>query len=128
MKRLILMWLMLIPILGFASGLPKDDQVPGGVAVVQLPDSATVPVVNMDHQRIMVLQDAGHWYAIAGIPLATQPGDLALDVKSGADASVQLKFHVAAKKYPEQDLTIKNPHLVNPTPAELIRIESEQPL
>lgn len=126
MKRMFLMWLMLTPIIGFASNLPKGNQVPGGVAVVQLPDSTTAPVVKMNDQRIMVLQDAGHWFAIAGIPLATQPGDLALDVTSGSEQPVQLKFHVADKHYPEQDLTIKNPHLVNPTPAELKRIEREQ--
>ncbi|MGH8373099.1 MAG: M23 family peptidase, partial [Gammaproteobacteria bacterium] len=126
MKRIILALLMLSPMLGFASGLPKDDQVPGGVAVVQLPDSATAPIVEMNHQRIMVLQDTGHWFAIAGIPLETQPGELALDVTLGTEPAVQLKFHVAAKQYPEQDLTIKNPHLVNPTPAELTRIEREQ--
>lgn len=126
MNRASLLSLLLLPVTAFALSLPKDDPVPGGVAVLQLPDSTTAPVVQMNHQRIMVLQDQGHWYAIAGIPLGTQPGDLALDVKIGTDPSVQLKFHVADKQYAEQDLTIKNPHLVNPTPAELTRIEREQ--
>jgi hypothetical protein len=126
MKRMSSFLLMLLPISVLAFTLPKSDPAPGGVAVVQLPDSATAPVVELGDQRIMVLQDTGHWYAIAGIPLDTQAGDLALDVRIGNEPPVQLKFHVGAKQYPEQDLTIKNPHMVNPTPAELTRIEREQ--
>ena len=126
MKRMLLLVLALVPLSTLAAGLPKNDPVPGGVAVLQLPDTTAAPIVHLDHQRIMVLQNAGHWYAIAGIPLATQAGDLALEVKNGNEPAVQLKFHVAAKQYPEQDLTITNPHMVNPTPAELKRIEREQ--
>ena len=107
--------------------LPVSDPVPGGVAVIQLPTAGKhAPKVKMGEKRLMVITQGGVWYAVAGIPLDTAPGDMTLDVLHAGAASEQLKFSVAPKQYPEQDLTIKNPEMVNPTPAELRRIDREQ--
>lgn len=125
MKRILLL-IAVMPAFAAAAALPKNDPVPGGVAVLQLPDGKSMPVVHLNDRRIMVLNHAGHWYAIAGIPLATQPGELTLTIGSNRQTAVPLKFTVQPKQYPEQDLTITNPQLVNPTPAELARIEREQ--
>jgi len=125
----------LLPVLGLTlSGLsqaaapafPQDDAVPGGVAVVELPVSGNhAPSVKLGEHRIMVVSHDGHWYALVGIGLETAPGSLSLDVLLPTGAQQQVPISVAAKQYPEQDLTIKNPEMVNPTPAELKRIDRE---
>jgi len=107
--------------------LPGNEAVPGGVAVVALPvNGGRAPVVKLGERRIMVIQHAGSWYALVGISLDAAPGDVTLDVLQAGAAAQQVKFTVAAKQYPEQDLIIKNPEMVNPTPAELRRIDREQ--
>ncbi|MGH8402990.1 MAG: peptidoglycan DD-metalloendopeptidase family protein, partial [Gammaproteobacteria bacterium] len=100
--------------------------VPGGVVVMQLPASSAMPVAHFDGHRIMVVNHADHWYAVAGIPLSTTPGEKALDVRNAGEPPLQLKFSIAPKEYPEQRLVIKNPKLVNPSARELDRIEREQ--
>ncbi|HEX5339307.1 MAG TPA: peptidoglycan DD-metalloendopeptidase family protein [Gammaproteobacteria bacterium] len=117
---------LLLPAGVLASALPNNDPVPGGVAVLELPDSTETPVVHMGHERIMVVQNAGHWYAVTGIPLVTQPGEHALTIRDGNQPPLQLKFNVGEKQYPEQRLTISNPELVNPSAAQLARIEREK--
>lgn len=107
--------------------MPMTLTVPGGVAVVPLPvDGKHAPTVKLGDHKIMVVMHDGIWYALAGIPLDTAPGDMSLDVLQAGGATQQVKFSVTPKQYPEQDLTIKNPEMVNPTPAELKRIDREQ--
>lgn len=125
MKRTLILCGLLLPAVAVAAGFPKSDPVPGGVAVLQLPDSKVRPVVHLGQERIMVVRHRHHWYALAGIPLSSAPGEFALEIKSAAAPALQLKFSVVQKQYAEQRLTIKNPQLVNPTPAELKRIERE---
>ena len=107
--------------------LPVNDAVPGGVAVVALPAGGThAPKVKLGEHRVMVISHDGVWYAVVGIPLDASPGDMTLDVLHAGAASEQVKFSVTPKQYPEQDLTIKNPEMVNPTPTQLRRIDREQ--
>lgn len=127
MKRLaVLLIAILMPVIARPAVLPKDEPVPGGVAVIPLPDASQAPRVHFDARRIMVVRYVHHWYAITGIPLETSAGEKSLDIRLADAASVQLKFSVLPKQYPEQKLTIKNPELVNPTAAQLRRIEKEQ--
>jgi hypothetical protein len=106
--------------------LPESDAVPGGVAVVELPVSGShAPAVKLGEHRIMTVSHEDHWYALVGIALDTAPGNLMLDLLLPTGADQQVPFSVAPKQYPEQDLTIKNPEMVNPTPAELKRIDRE---
>ena len=129
MKALVALLSLLLPALVTAASpaLPIGEAVPGGVAVLPLPASgAHAPTVKLDEHRVMVIRHGGQWYAVVGIGLDTAPGELTLDVTQPGAASQQLKFSIAAKQYPEQDLTIKNPEMVNPTPAELRRIDREQ--
>ncbi|MDE2197270.1 MAG: peptidoglycan DD-metalloendopeptidase family protein [Gammaproteobacteria bacterium] len=125
--RLMLLMAFMFPLAAAAASLPKDEPVPGGVVVIQLPDSGgTQPVVTRKDRRIMVVEHAGHWYAIAGIPLATPPGQHMLLFRDADSTARQIRFNVSPKVYPEQQLIIKNPQLVNPTPAQLRRIKREQ--
>lgn len=129
MKALLSALCLLLPlwVSAAALSLPGNDAVPGGVVVVALPVNGDhAPVVKLGERRIMVIQHAGSWYALVGISLDAAPGDMTLDVLQAGSATQQVKFSVSAKQYPEQDLTIKNPEMVNPTPAQLRRIDREQ--
>jgi len=124
-KGLLLLAAM-IPSTVLAVALPKNEPVPGGVIVLELPASTTTPVAHFDGHRIMVVKHADHWYGVAGIPLATAAGETALTVKIAQQPVLQVKFSIQPKQYPEQRLVIKNPKLVNPPASELDRIEREQ--
>ncbi|HEV2110678.1 MAG TPA: peptidoglycan DD-metalloendopeptidase family protein [Gammaproteobacteria bacterium] len=129
MKALLWGLCLLLPLWVSAAvlSLPGNEAVPGGVAVVPLPvNGGHAPVVKLGARRVMVIQHAGAWYALVGIALDAAPGDMTLDVLQAGAATQQVKFSVAAKQYPEQDLAIKNPEMVNPTPAQLRRIDREQ--
>lgn len=119
---------LLLPALCYAGAapFPADDAVPGGVAVVALPLQAkSAPKVELDGRRLMVVSHAGQWYALAGLPLDSALGKKTLEVKS-AGAVSRVDFTVAPKEYATQSLTIANPEMVNPTQAQLKRIEREQ--
>ena len=126
MRTLLPLAALLIPSFGSAAGyFPASEAVPGGVAVVALPlRAASAPQVEMDGHKIMVVSHGDQWYALAGLPFDTAPGEKKLDVKE--DSSVtEVNFSVTTKEYATQSLTIANPEMVNPTPAELKRIERE---
>lgn len=113
--------------LAAAGAFPVDESVPGGVAVVALPvQGKTAPHAEMDGHRLMVVAHDGQWYALAGLPLDTAPGEKTLELETGSAGPVPVKFQVAPKDYPTQALTIANPEMVNPTPAQLKRAEREQ--
>jgi murein DD-endopeptidase MepM/ murein hydrolase activator NlpD len=128
MKRLLpMLCLLSLPVVAAASPFPLDDAVPGGVAVVALPTTGqTMPHVEFSGQRVMVVRHLKHWYALVGLSLDTVPGDKMLDVNMPGADDIHVGFAVSPKTYAEQDLTIANPEMVNPTPEQLKRIEREQ--
>lgn len=102
--------------------LPKENRVPGGIAIIQLPDSAEKPIVHYGNYRVTIIKDQ-HWFAIVGIPLATQPGKQTLHVKSGAQEN-DVEFEITDKSYPTQQLTVA-PRMANPTKEDQLRIAKE---
>lgn len=126
MMKCLLLVVAILPAAVLAAVLPENEPVPGGVLVMQLPPSSTRPVVHFDGHRIMVVRHDAHWYVVAGIPLATAPGQQTLSVRLADKPAQSLKFSIAPKQYPEQRLVIKNPQLVNPPASALPRIEREQ--
>ena len=120
--------LLCVPVLGWAAspGFPLDDAVPGGVAVVALPAAEKAPHVEFSGQRVMVVSHQGHWYALVGLSLDTVPGAKMLDVDMPGSTDIHVGFTVMPKEYATQALTISNPEMVNPTPAQLKRIDREQ--
>jgi murein DD-endopeptidase MepM/ murein hydrolase activator NlpD len=122
----LIVFAMLLPVAAFSAELPKNEPVPGGVAIIPLPDASVAPVVHFESRRIMVVRYVHHWYAITGIPLETPAGEKSLDIRIAGGTPQHVKFSVQPKQYPEQKLIIKNPELVNPTAAQLERIEKEQ--
>lgn len=115
-----------LPLSAYATALPINEPVPGGVVVMQLPPAGRAPRVQFDDRRIMVVRHDGRWYAVVGVPLATAPGQKTLNVRLADQPRRQLDFTIAPKQYPEQQLIIKNPELVNPPVSALDRIEHEQ--
>ena len=56
-----------------ALALPQASQVPGGVAVIQLGESASAPRARYQGDRVLVMRDNGQWYAVVGIPRIAKP-------------------------------------------------------
>lgn len=125
-KRLGL-WLLLCTLPVFAQALPQHDAVPGGVAVIKLETSAgQAPTVHYGDNRVMVIREDDHWYAIVGIPLTARQGKHYLQVKEPMPPPYKVGFTVKDKEYAAQHLTIKNKRKVNPTAEDLTRIAAEK--
>ncbi len=120
------LWLslpLLLPTLCFA--LPEEARIPGGVALIPLPDaSAQAPQVRYGEERVMVIPaatGANSWQAVIGIPLdadPTQPQRLKLD-------RGEISFAIADKAYESQHLTVPNKRHVDPDPEDLKRWQRE---
>ena len=106
-----------------ARGLPVDDRVPGGIAVIPLTDT-TRPEVYLEQKRVLVAGSPGRWHAVAGIGLEVAPGEISLQVgKPGAARRIPLK--VLPRDYPTQHIQIQDQRKVEPLPGDLQRIELE---
>jgi murein DD-endopeptidase MepM/ murein hydrolase activator NlpD len=113
-----------------ATGLPAASQVPGGVALLPLSagtnDGATAPAVLYAGRRVMVLRQSEHWLLVVGIPLDAEPGDAAIAIRrSTAQADETLDFHISAKEYQVQRLTVA-PSKVDLSNKDLARVAREQ--
>lgn len=115
--------LILTPLL--AQALPRQALVPGGIALLRLPDYKSDTVIEYDGKRVAVFKHQDSWYAIAGISLSAKPGDYEISMKYSNGVTLRHKINVAHKKYQEQHLTIKNKRKVDPNPDDMKRISSE---
>jgi len=113
----------------WAAALPKNNPVPGGIAVIPLGiNSSSVPMVTYRDKRVMVAPDNkgdNQWLAVVGIPLAAKPGKHELQVESNPK-SQKVTFTVKKKKYKSQYITLKNKRKVNPNKEDLERIGKEK--
>ena len=73
----------------------------------------------------MVVGTPEHWQAVVGIPLDTEPGQLTLEITDTGSEPLRVSFVVTAKEYETQHLTLENKRMVEPTAADLRRIEKE---
>jgi len=95
------------------------------VKLIHLEDqSSSMPSVDVDGQRAMVIQDAAGWVAVIGIPLSA-PLALRHVVVHGRGGSQEIDFMVLDKRYATQSLKVP-PAQVNPAPADLERISREK--
>lgn len=110
-----------------AHALPINNAVPGGVAVIKLgTNSKQAPAVHYADNRVMVIREKKHWYAIVGIPLTAKRGTHHISVREQVPPPYKVGFGVKNKEYATQRLTIKNKRKVNPNAADLKRILGEK--
>jgi len=106
--------------------LPEQALVPGGIALLELPDYKQDTKVYFDDKRIAVFPLKDSWVAMAGIGLSSKPGDYEFSIRRADGLSLNTKVTVKYKKYDEQHLTIKNKRKVNPNKEDNERIAAER--
>jgi len=125
-KLIVVSALMLVSSPLIAGELPRQEAVPGGIALIDLgPESGATPKAHFQGKRVMVQPHEGEWWAIVGLPLETEPGPHALLVEDKKSATRSISFTVDSKSYAEQRLTLQNKQMVNPDREELKRIANE---
>src|SRR5580692_485659 len=101
-----MLFLCLAPSLGFSYGLPRESAVPGGVKIIRLDvHGDSMPYVEVDGNRAMVIRDGVDWLAIIGIPLSAPPAPRQVLIHS-QDARQEVEFSVGEKTYASQSLKV----------------------
>jgi murein DD-endopeptidase MepM/ murein hydrolase activator NlpD len=127
LRDLVLVLLCLLPLAANAGDLPRESRVPGGVALIDLGPGESVPGRAVFNGHFApVVHHEGRWVAVIGIPLDAKPGpaDATLERTDGTEGE-RLEFEIAPKQYAEQHLQVQNERHVNPSRADLERIEAE---
>ena len=103
MIRPILFSLLLLVASGTSAG---ESTWPGGIAIIDLGAAQGVapvaPVAQFDGKRVLVMNDAGQWRAVVGVPLATKIGVASLELPDGTSIALTIEEHA----YPEQRLEV----------------------
>jgi murein DD-endopeptidase MepM/ murein hydrolase activator NlpD len=105
--------------------MPEQALVPGGIALLELPDYKHDTKVFFNNKRIAVFPYQDTWIAMAGIDLTTKPGDYEFSIRTTDGLNLNSKVTIKYKKYDEQHLTIKNKRKVNPNEKDNQRIAAE---
>ena len=123
--RCALLFFCMAPSLGFSYVLPRESAVPGGVKIIALDyHGNSMPYVDVDGHRAMVVQDGADWIAVIGIPLSAPPAPRQVVVHSN-DSRQELEFTVGDKRYASQSLKVA-PAQVNLSRADLERVNREK--
>jgi murein DD-endopeptidase MepM/ murein hydrolase activator NlpD len=113
------------PALALGLSLPHENAVPGGVKLLELGSSGpSVPYVDADGQRALVLKDDSKWVAVIGIPLSAPLGTRQVIVR-GTNGRQVIDFAVGNKQYASQSLKVA-PGQVNLSAADLARVNAEK--
>jgi hypothetical protein len=105
--------------------LPRENAVPGGLKILRLDSSgASLPYVDSDGHRALVVQDGSTWVAVIGIPLSAPLG-MRQVVVHGSDGRHEVEFEVGNKQYASQSLKVA-PRQVNLSAADLARVNREK--
>jgi murein DD-endopeptidase MepM/ murein hydrolase activator NlpD len=103
------------------ASLPRDQRVPGGVAVIELGAADTKPSARFDDVPVLVVGAPSGWTALVGIALAAKPGSAQLIV----DGAAPISFAIKPFQYAEQRLTVA-PGQVELSPENQARYERER--
>jgi murein DD-endopeptidase MepM/ murein hydrolase activator NlpD len=113
------------PTLAFCYTLPHESAVPGGVKILKLDiHSNSMPYVEVDGHRALVVRDDASWIAIIGIPLSAPLAPQQVIVHSG-DGRQQMQFSIGDKQYASQSLNVA-PGQVNLSKADLERVNRDK--
>ena len=114
-----------IPALALSYALPHESAVPGGVKILRLDThDNSMPYVEVEGHRALVVQDGTGWIAIIGIPLSAPLAPRVVIVHSG-DARQELEFSIGDKHYASQSLKVA-PGQVNLSRTDLERVNREK--
>jgi len=112
--------------LSHAAFTPKDSRVPGGVAVIELPQKGYAPPhVFFQKDRVYTAKINGRLYAWFGLPLSLKSGTYQAYWRT-KEGDKPIAFTVSDKQYQEQHLTVKNKH-VSLSSEQLSRVRRETP-
>jgi murein DD-endopeptidase MepM/ murein hydrolase activator NlpD len=115
--------LVALPVL--ALELPREERVPGGVAVIPIGKYDTAPLSRFGDRRVSVIPCADQWCAVIGLSLGLEPGEQIVSVQAGAKTG-DIRFTVQAKEYEVQRLILKDKRMVEPGAEDLKRIARDQ--
>jgi murein DD-endopeptidase MepM/ murein hydrolase activator NlpD len=118
-------FLLLVPLWCAAFTLDSTP-VPGGIAVVKLPDDVDPETLRYRDRKVLVMQQDGGRYAVVGLSLGTKPGRYHLKAQTTQGESLSIAFTVADKAYEEQHITIEDKRKVNPEKRDMERINREK--
>lgn len=108
-----------------SANLPRENAVPGGVKILRLDlTGESLPYVDTEGHRAMVILDGSTWVAVIGIPLAATLGRHEIIVR-GTNGRQEIDFQVGNKQYTTQSLKVA-PHQVNLSAADLARVNREK--
>ena len=111
----------------YATNVPTESLVPGGVALLKLGDSSQPrPTVSYKNNPAAVIKKDDQWIAVVGIPLSAKVGKHSVNVKRHNN-NAKVHFTIKDKAYRTQHITIKNKRKVNPNAQDMERIKSERP-
>lgn len=109
--------------LGF--DLPRESIVPGGIKILRLDDGGrSLPDVDADEHRALVVRNGDGWVAVIGIPLSAPLGPRHVTVRD-AGGRHEIDFNVVDKRYASQSLKVP-PRQVNLSKADLARVAEER--
>ena len=113
------------PALAATYVLPQESAVPGGVKILKLDvHGDSMPYVDVEGQRALVVQDGSSWIAIIGIPLTATLAPRQVIVRS-SDARQEVQFTIGDKRYASQSLKVAKGK-VNLSKADLERVNREK--
>jgi len=114
-----------IPALASSYALPHESAVPGGVKILRLDThDNSMPYVEVEGHRALVVRDGTGWIAIIGIPLSAPVAPRVVIIHSG-DARQELEFSIGDKHYASQSLKVA-PGQVNLSHTDLERVNREK--
>ena len=110
------------------AGLPQSSPVPGGIAIVAVAsESAPLPQVSFQGQRVLVTRADGAWRAVVGLPLSLKAGEHKISVVDRPHGTARaLTFQVLPKEYEAQYLTLSNKRQVDPNAEDMQRINRDK--
>jgi murein DD-endopeptidase MepM/ murein hydrolase activator NlpD len=105
---------------------PRVSAVPGGVYVANLrPADGERPSATFNGKPVMVVQKAGEWVAIVGIPLDAEPGQATIEFSHPKTKDMGIVFDIRPKQYATQQLKVA-PSQVNLSPEDEARVAGER--
>jgi hypothetical protein len=114
-----------IPALAVGPDLPNENAVPGGVKILRLDSTGpSLPYVDADGHRALVLQADSTWVVVIGIPLSAPLG-MRQVVVHGTNGRQVFEYSVGNKQYASQSLKVA-PRQVNLSAADLARVNEEK--